>query len=252
MQGDIGKTRGLKFTVDTGARFSLLDAGVIKRLGLIAESQGSRILSLDTVTTPNRVLVTDLRLGPISASLYFLQADLSDWGVDGMIGLDLLRRQGCLTDPKPHETLKNNKLTLDFQSRTIRFGRSQRLEYSVPIENDPRQIIVTAKILNRPLRLVVDTGADMTTLFGKPDSIWIDTLPFVQSTVLPTLDGEGRARQVELPNLELGNCHWGWTPGLVISTRLQPTDGLLSIHTLRLKILHFDFDCSTIKTSALR
>ena len=190
-----------------------------------------------------RVLLSELRLGTISASLYCLEARLCEFGVNGIIGLDVLRHQTCLKNSKIGEVLNDNKLTIDFTSRTIRFGRSEHLEYSVPMENDPRQIIVAANILGHPLHLAVDTGAGLTTLFSGPHSIWIDRLlPFVQFRELPTLDGDCRAREVLLPYIELGDCSWGWVAGLVIDTRMQPTDGLLSVHTLRLKILHFDFD----------
>ncbi len=243
VQGAIGKAGGLQFMVDTGSTTSFLDTKVVKRLRLGAESRQSRVLNLDTVAILKRVLVSDLRFGPISASIYFYDADLCDWGVDGIIGLDLLRHARSLTNSRTQEALEDNRLTFDFESRTIQFGRPEHLRYSVPIKNDSLQITVSARILDRPLSLVVDTAADLTSVFNKPDSVWIDReLPFVQSSALHTLDGDQRAREVQLPNLELGDCRWGWVRGLVINTRLQQADGLLAIHTLGLKILHFDFD----------
>jgi hypothetical protein len=127
----IGKTGGLKFRVDTGATCSLVDKTVIRRLGLIAHTQDFRLVNVDRVTTAKKVLLSDVRLGMISASLYCFEADLSEWGVDGVIGLDLLRHQTWLTNSKTPEILRKSKLTIDFAYRTIRFGRSEHFEHSV-------------------------------------------------------------------------------------------------------------------------
>lgn len=49
-------------------------------------------------------------------------------------------------------------------------------------------------------------------------------------------------RQVLLQRLELGSSKWTDLPGYVLDAQDQPTDGVLAVAPLNLKILHFDFE----------
>ena len=144
--------------IDTAATGSVVDKKVIKALGLKPLPGESQIVALGRVTKANRFRIPMVRIGPVCATLYCPEADLAGLGVDGIIGLDLLRQQTWLPGCETNEVIKSGSFTIDFETRRLRFGLPQQLEHTVPLEASNPEIIVVAMIQGRPLRLAVDTG----------------------------------------------------------------------------------------------
>jgi hypothetical protein len=58
---------------------------------------------------------------PVFASLHCLNADLRQWKVDGIIGLDVLCGKTWLASFETKEKISDKNITIDFDSRKICF-----------------------------------------------------------------------------------------------------------------------------------
>jgi len=238
----IGRTSELKFMIDTAATGSVVDKKVIKALGLKPLPGESQIVASGRVTKANRFGVPMLRIGPVFATLPCHEADLGGLGIDGIIGLDLLRQQIPLARCETNEVIKSRSFTIDFKTRRLGFGLQQQLEHTVPLESRNPQMIVVAMIQGRPLRLAVDTGTHTIVLFKESQLGWLRPMAMLQSERFYRLGGTSRGKQVVLPPLELENSRWTDLSGILVELKDQPKDGLLSVKQLGLKMLHFDFE----------
>src|SRR5205085_7685755 len=108
-----------------------------------------RIVNLEQVVKQELVEVPDFKLGPLRVTLLpMLLHDLnylrkSVPGVDGVIGLDVLR---------------STNFSIDFRRRKIAFGSSPTLQNSANMENHDSYLAVDILMLKRPVRLLLDTG----------------------------------------------------------------------------------------------
>jgi hypothetical protein len=71
-------------------------------------------------------------------------------GVNGLIGLDVLRQRS---------------FTIDFGRRRITLGPSRTLRFSARMELDDAYLAVEVQILHRPARLLLDTGVSAIPLY---------------------------------------------------------------------------------------
>ncbi len=116
IEASIGNIRKLNFLVDTGAYPSVIDQKIARRLGL-AEQPARVNLSKNSVET-RLVVLPSLLLGPIRAdSLRVLSEDLSfiqktvGHKVDGIVGLDVLRKSSFTIDYRTKEMLASRGLS---------------------------------------------------------------------------------------------------------------------------------------------
>ena len=236
----IGKLQNLSFLIDTGSAYSMVDGRVVKKLDLKQEERQYRLMAFGKTTKAVQVLIRGLRMGPVLTSIRCFVVDLSAWEVDGVIGLDLLAHRDFLINVSTQEIVRNRNFTIDFGAHTLRFGWEDSLESEIPLEVDPLQICIAAKILGKPVRLAVDTGAAQTNLFRSQD--WVDRLPALAIKRVFGISGAARQREVLLPELELGPSTWKNLSAIVLGALGQPSDGVLAIAQLNFKILHFDFE----------
>ena len=244
VEASIGKTSGLRFMIDTAATGSLVDKKVIRALGLEQLPGESQIEALGQNKKANRFLVPMLRIGPFLATLHCHEADLAGLGVDGIIGLDLLRQQTGMASCGTGEVIKGGSFTIDFETRRLCFGLQQRLEHTVPLEAQNPQIIVTAMIQGHPLRLAVDTGSYTIVLYKEPQSGLVEPWVMIDSPNFNRLGGMSGGKSVVLPDLKLGNSRWTDLSGILVDLPEQAKDGVLSVRQLGLKIVHFDFEAN--------
>jgi len=230
--------------IDTAAMGSVVDKKVIKEIGLMQLPGESQIVTLGQVNKANRFLIPMLRIGPVFAALPCREADLANLGVDGIIGVDLLRQQTRLARCGTNEVIKSGSFTIDFETRKLRFGLQQQLENRVPLEAPNPQIVVVAMIQGRPLRLAVDTGTYTIVLYKESQMGWLRPMMTLQSERFSMLGGMGRGKVVLMPGMELGNSRWTSLSAILLDLPDQTKDGLLSVMQLGLKILHFDFECN--------
>ena len=242
VEGSIGNKDGLRFMIDTATTGTVVDRKVIKALGLKPLPVESQIVALGRVTKANRFRIPVLRIGPVFALLDCREADLAYLGVDGIIGLDLLRQQTRLASCETNEAIKSRSLTIDFKIRRLYFGVQQQLDHTVPLEAPNPEIIVVAMIKGHPLRLAVDTGSHTIVLFKESQMGWLDPRVMLQSARFFQVGGRGGGKQVILPDMELGNSRWTNPSGILMDLPNEAKDGLLSVRQLGLKIVHFDFE----------
>ncbi len=224
----------LNAVIDTGANTSALDRWVAERLGL--EQLSSTSVSSGAHTSSfGRVVVPDLELGPIRGGAVFAVADLSRWGVDAIIGLDLLRKQPVLT--------------IDFKQRTITFDEVGHLEASTSFISPHLLVIVPVLVGNHEVRLSVDTGAAFTTLEREKIRNCDGVRRKRQSRVAHSVAGGSRVSEVRLGEVQLGPTLWKGLSAAVIDDFRSPVldkDGLLSVIALELKRIQFDFGRSVL------
>src|SRR5206468_9769219 len=141
--------------VDTGAYPSVIDQKIALDLGLVEQSIKVNLSNKSFQT--GRVVLPSLNLGPIGVdSLPVLTEDLSSFQkafghrVDGIVGLDVLRK---------------SSFTIDYKTKEMVFGSIERLAFSAPFETEIPVVTVAAKFQNQNLRLVVDTGGPDMMLF---------------------------------------------------------------------------------------
>jgi hypothetical protein len=199
-------------------------------------------MALGQVTKANRFRIPMLRIGPVFAALHCHEADLACLGVDGIIGLDLLRDPTRLASCETNEAIRSGSFTIDFKTRRLRFGVRQQMEHTVPLEASNPEIVVVAMMQGHPLRLAVDTRTYTIVLFKESQMGWLEPRVMLQSARFCRVGGTGGGKQVILPDMALGNSRWTNPSGILMDLRNQAKDGLLSVRQLGLKIVHFDFE----------
>ncbi len=234
--------KGLTFQIDTGSTSSLIDRKIARKLGLQARANEVRLHSFGQVSNARRVEPAIVKMGEVSTSLRCLEADLSSLAVDGLIGLDVLRRMDQLINAESGEAPPCKTLTIDFSARKIRFGESMKFDNVVPLEPDSDQVVVTAQIQGRRTRLALDTGTGVSVLFQGLQQHWMNALPIAGYRTGTRLRGGYMQKEVLLRDFILGTARCNDMSAIVSEARNQPTDGLLSVLQLGTKVLHLDFD----------
>ncbi len=242
VEATIGATNRLKFIIDTGTTSSVIDRKVVKALGLKRISLESQIAALGQLASADQFHIPMLRIGSVGAPLHCPQADLAFLGVDGIIGLDLLREQKRWRNCETNEAINGYFLTIDFKSRRLQFGVRQQLEHTIPLETSDPEIIVVAMIQGHPLRLAVDTGSHTLILYRESQMRWLVPKSMFPGASFNQLGRTGGGKQVILPDMMLGNERWTNPSGILLDLRNQSIDGLLSVKQLGMKIVHFDFE----------
>ena len=234
VEGSVGSLQKLNFLLDTGAYPSVIDQKIAVHLGLV-ERPGRVNLSNKSVQTRVAVLPS-LRLGPVRAeSLPVLTQDLSFFQkalgqrVDGIVGLDVLRK---------------SSFTVDYRTKEMLFGPIENLSFSVPFETDTPVVTIRANFHSQELRLVVDTGGPDLMLFQSR---------LQETTGLQTLGIEGVAdvsgtfqrRRVRIPDVYLGTEAIGDQIAFVVDDRKDDGDsfdGVLGVRGPRFSKVAFDFE----------
>jgi predicted aspartyl protease len=239
VEARIGTRHRVKFAIDTGATYSVLRA---IHPGKEPERvrQPVRVVNLERVLTQERVTVMDFQLGPIKIhELVMIENDLeylrsSAPGVEGLIGLDVLRLRS---------------FSIDFQRRKVNFGAQHLLRYSVPIEIDRSYLAVEVRMLDRPVRLLVDAGVRSILLYRDRVAEQVGSLRVEQRIRGSSLSGDASLEVVTLPGLQLNGTELERT-GVLLRTSpagfLLGVDGYLSLAALRARCVNFDFERSRL------
>jgi hypothetical protein len=240
VKGSIGEMKGLTFQIDTVSTSSLIDRKAARKPGLQPGGDEHRLQSFGKVSNARRVEPVIVRMGEVSASLRCLEADLSSLAVDGLIGLDVLRRMDHLINVETGEAPPRKTFTIDFSAGKVRFGESMSLDHLVCLEPDSNQVIVTAQIQGHRIRLSLDTGTGVSVLFQGLGLHWMDALPIAGYRTGTRLRGGYVQKEVLLRDFILGTARCNDMSSIVSEARNQPTNGLLSVLQLGPKVLHLD------------
>jgi hypothetical protein len=239
VEGSIGNLRRLNFEVDTGAYPTIIDQKIARDLGL-AEVPGRVNLSNKRVEA-RRVVLPSLELGPIRVeSLPVLAQDLSFFQkilghkVDGIVGLDVLRK---------------SNFTINFRSKEMIFGGTEKLKFSARFDTDTPVVTIRTRFQERRLRLVVGTGSPDLMLFQSrvPDTAGFQLLGMED---VSDVSGTFQRRKVRIPDVYFGEEAVGAQVTFVVDDRKDrgdDFDGVWGIRGPQLWKIGFDFEQRTFR-----
>ncbi len=176
--------------------------------------------------------VHGVRIGPILTSIVGFAQDLPWAWIDGLVGLDLLRKQD---------------FTIDYQAKIIRFRARSPFESAVEFEAESSSLIVPVRVANRDIRLGVDTAAP-TIILDRTHSKGLVPLNLV-STQAEGVAGGISFGKASLRPVQLGPSKWKEVTAWVTESPLtsgQDKHGVLGLRALEIARIHFDFQNSIL------
>lgn len=234
-QGSVNGLGNLRFLLDTGATDTAIDRSVAERLGL--RNEPTKVTSFDKTVESNWTEVREITFGPERAS--HVRVMIEDLGymrsvgthVDGVIGLDQLRRQSFIVDYAKECVVFGPAATAGMRGATmLAHGKVIRVE---------------AELDGRPVWMIADTGAPGTVFYedtlkdlavsyrleGRPD--WLSLGGHVESSIATVprfrVGGQDLRREVILVSV----------PG---AKRLTGVSGYLGLVSLNAKQVAFSFE----------
>ena len=147
-RGSVNNADNLRFLLDTGASNTAIDRRVADRLGL--HGQPAKVINFDKTVALEWTEVEEMTFGP--ERIRNVRVMIEDLGylrstgthVDGVIGLDYLRRQSFL---------------VDYARERVVFGPTATGGmHSVPMRVDAKSIRVEVDLDGRPVWMVADIG----------------------------------------------------------------------------------------------
>jgi predicted aspartyl protease len=236
VNGRVGDLDGLKFILDTGASYTLIDQKVADRLKLLRRpgkiTNFNREVSVEWAEIPN------LRIGPLQTGTFRVMvaklADYSDFAenVDGIIGLDLLGR--------------SKKLFIDYEKHTVSWELAGETADQFPTAG---YFTIPVVVQGFPVHLVIDTGLQVIVLYK--DRLHRG-LPDLRTEGEAIQGGVGRlhATQVKLPGVRLVGPETVATVFLADGPetgKLPGIDGYLGVASLQAKRVEFDFAARVLR-----
>jgi predicted aspartyl protease len=236
VKGQVGDLDGLKFILDTGASFTMIDRKVADRLRL--RRHPGKITNFDREVPIDWAEIPNLQVGPVQTGGFrVLVAKLGEYSefaesVDGIIGLDLLGR--------------SRKLFIDYEKQTI-FWELAGDRSSAP--SSPTYFSIPLVVQGCPMRLILDTGLQGILLYK--DRLR-QRLPNLQTEGEAIEVGMGRLQttRVKLPGVRLVGPETIATVFLTDGPddgHLPGIDGYLGIASLKAKRVEFDFAARVLR-----
>lgn len=238
-QGSVNDSGNLQFLLDTGATNSAIDRRVAERLGL--HGQPAKVINFDKTVALESAEVQQMTFGPerignvrvMIEDLGYLRA--AGLHVDGVIGLDLLRRQSFL---------------LDYARKRVVFGTMATSGmHAVPMRLDAKSASVHVSLDARPVWMVADTGARGIVFYEDT----IKDLPVnyrVESrSDRVSLGGPLESRVAIVPRLRLGGQNLDTEVVLISApgaTRLSGVSGYLGLASLEARQVAFNFETNQL------
>jgi predicted aspartyl protease len=189
VDGQIGNLNGLKFILDTGATYSLIDRKVADRLRL--QRHAGKVMNFDKYIPVEWSSIQDLRVGPLRVQdVRVMVVKLAKYSelaenADGIIGLDLLSR--------------SKKFTIDYDRRTVSF---QLTEVGTPERSFSSCFVIPLVVQGIPIHLAVDTGLQGILLYGNHLRKRLPKMRIDGESINVAM-GRVRAKQVRLPGVRI-------------------------------------------------
>jgi Aspartyl protease len=194
VEGSVAELHGLSFLLDTGASYSAIDRSVAERLGL--PRGRANLINFDKTVTLEWCEVPEVAYGPEHASnVRVMIEDLrylrpSGVWLDGVIGLDLLRRKNLL---------------VDYSRKRAVFGtRENAGMHAVPMRVDAISLRVGVELAGRPVWMIVDTGSGGTVLYADRLEAMLADYRVEGRTIGQSLGGAVESQLAFVPRLRLG------------------------------------------------
>jgi predicted aspartyl protease len=229
VQGSIGSRIKLNFIIDTGAYPTVIDRDLAQRLSLTGHQE--EIETVDRTLSGAGVTIPDIAVGPIHATkVRSIVQDLSDVSkragvrIDALVGLNVLA---------------HSSFRIDYGAKKVIFGPVDPLPSSVPFQLVNGRLCVDLQAGSRPVRMLVDTGAEKVVLLGSHVP-WISRSD--RARAFTNLGGRFAVQEIRLDDLQLGDTILNREP-VYLSDREIPVhsfDGFLS--TIQFQQIALDFE----------
>jgi predicted aspartyl protease len=238
-RGSVNNTDNLWLLLDTGASNSAIDRRVAERLGL--NGQPARVINFDKTVALESTEVQEMTFGPEHVSN--VRVMIEDLGylrstgvhVDGVIGLDQLRRQSFL---------------VNYARESVVFGPiATGGMRGVPMRADAKSIRVEVDLDGRPVWLVADTGARGIALYEDTVKDLLASYRVEGRTGEVSLGGPLENRIAIVPRLRLGGQDLNREVVLISAPgakRLSGVSGYLGLASLDAKQVAFSFETNQL------
>lgn len=237
VDGQIGDLEGLKFILDTGASYTVIDRKVADRLRL-ARRPG-KITNFDREASVEWADLPQLRIGPLQADgvpvMVARLADYSDFtqGVDGIIGLDLLAR--------------SQRLMIDYERQSLSWDFADGLGGAGSM---PTCLVVPLIVQGVRFRLALDTGLQGILLYKDQLRKGLPQLRPPGEEALRVSFGRVQTTEFQLTGVRLAGPEMAATVFLMDRPAAGDppgVDGFLGIAALNAKRVEFNFASHTFR-----
>ncbi len=238
-RGRVNNADNLRFLLDTGASNSAIDRRVAERLEL--HGQPAKVINFDKTVALESTEVQQMTFGPERVSN--VRVMIEDLGylrstgvhVDGVIGLDLLRRQSFL---------------VDYARERVVFGPTAMGGMrGVPMRADAKSIRVEVELDRRPVWLVADSGARGIALYEDTVKDLLANYRVEGRTTEVSLGGPLENRVAIVPRLRVGGQDLDREVVLISAPgaeRLSGVSGYLGLASLDAKQVAFSFETNQL------
>jgi hypothetical protein len=238
-RGSINDAGNLRFLVDTGATNSAIDRRMAERLGL--RGQSARVISFDKTVPLEWTELREMTFGPQrNSDVRVLIEDLgylrsAGLHIDGVIGLDQLRRQSFL---------------VDYARKRIVFGATATDGmHAVPMRSDAKSISVEVELGARPVWMVADSGARGVVLYEDTVKDLLANYHVEAQADGVSLGGPLENRIAIVPRLSVGGQNLDREVVLINApgaNRLSGVAGYLGLTSLDAKQVAFSFETNQL------
>jgi predicted aspartyl protease len=238
-RGSVNNAGNLRFLLDTGASNTAIDRRVAERLGL--PGQAAKVVSFDKTVALEWTEAQEITFGPERISN--VRVMIEDLGylrsagvhVDGVIGLDQLRRQSFL---------------IDYARERIAFGPTAVSGmHGVPMREDAKSIRVEVDLDGRPVWMVADTGTRGILLYEETLKELLANYRVEGRTGAVSLGGPFENRLAIVPRLRLGGQDLDREVVLISAPgakRLSGVSGYLGLASLDARQVALSFETNQL------
>jgi predicted aspartyl protease len=234
-RGSANGVTNLRFLLDTGATDTAIDRGLAEKLGL--RSRPTKVTSFDKTVESEWTGLREITFGPERASnVRVIIEDLSYFervGVhlDGVIGLDQLRRQSFVVNYAKRCVVLGFPVTAGMRA--------------TPMLVNDEGIRVEAELAGRPVWMLADTGAPLTVLYEDTLKDLAVSYRLEGRRGWLSLSGHVESRIAMVPRFRAGGQDLGREVLLVSvpgAKRLSGISGYLGVASLEAQEVAFDFE----------
>jgi predicted aspartyl protease len=240
VRGSANGVGNLQFLLDTGATDTAIDRTLADKLEL--RTKPTKVTSFDKTTGSEWAALAEISFGPERVpNVRVLIEDLSYFNrigvhLDGVIGLDQLRRQSFL--------LSYAKKIYAKKSSVFGLGATAEIR-GVPMLANDHAIRVEAELDGRPVWMVADTGAPLTVLYEDTLKDLAVSYRLEGRMDWLSLAGHVESRIAIVPRFRLGKQDLERDVILVSVSRAKKPNGVsgyLGVASLEAREVVFDFE----------
>jgi predicted aspartyl protease len=195
VEGRVGTLSGLKFMLDTGVTYSILDTKIAGSLNLSVLRHPRHVVNYDKRVSIESATIPEVQFGPVRArNVEMFIADLntlSDFarGADALIGVDLLQL---------------NNLTFDYDTRRVLFSPIDHNIQGTQMRPEPTCFTVRVQVQGHPVHLILDSGLEGVLLYEDRIRAHVPGLRMEPGAKKVTIGRRMNAKLVTLPEMRLG------------------------------------------------